>query len=390
VRDAYGNCDSACGCVDDPFSYSCVEGACGAECDSNDDCDCPADGCNVYNHKYPNYFDFPDYSECSLETCSCADCEPETKICDPRCMGECEVYVRLEHDQGNKANYNQYPHNPSGGTYDIWIVVETNGKCDGWRIPIKYWWCQCPNFDPDQEDIEYSVWPPKWNRLCTTNAGNPNTDSLFCAPCEWRTLTLDVRGGDPGGEIMRVKTNVGLAEGTYQIDIAEYHDCYDRKAAVALGCAGHLEDQPTHLECSNKACQEVAGLGADQCSKDSDCYFYKCVDQACVKRAGTQADQCSTNADCVIETHTECSSMTCVEVSGSGTNQCSQDCDCYHLECRNQQCVQVAGDGQDLCSVNSDCVIEYHNECVGFRCESVLGPGLDECFDDFECEVPMV
>ncbi|MEM2963759.1 MAG: lamin tail domain-containing protein [Candidatus Anstonellales archaeon] len=38
VRDAFGNCNSQCGCVYDPFVYQCVKGECGAECDSNDDC----------------------------------------------------------------------------------------------------------------------------------------------------------------------------------------------------------------------------------------------------------------------------------------------------------------------------------------------------------------
>ena len=37
-RDAYGNCDSLCGCIDDSFKYSCVLGECGAECDDNTDC----------------------------------------------------------------------------------------------------------------------------------------------------------------------------------------------------------------------------------------------------------------------------------------------------------------------------------------------------------------
>src|SRR4030043_50184 len=39
TRDSYGNCDSACGCVYDSFSYKCIKGQCGAVCDSNDDCD---------------------------------------------------------------------------------------------------------------------------------------------------------------------------------------------------------------------------------------------------------------------------------------------------------------------------------------------------------------
>jgi len=56
TRDAYGDCDAECGCVDDPFNYQCVKDECGAECDSDDDCN----DCN------PNTID-----TCNLNTCMC-------------------------------------------------------------------------------------------------------------------------------------------------------------------------------------------------------------------------------------------------------------------------------------------------------------------------------
>ncbi|MFH0977661.1 MAG: hypothetical protein V1837_00020, partial [Candidatus Woesearchaeota archaeon] len=38
IRDSYGNCDAQCGCIDDPFTFICVKGICGAQCDNNADC----------------------------------------------------------------------------------------------------------------------------------------------------------------------------------------------------------------------------------------------------------------------------------------------------------------------------------------------------------------
>ena len=38
VRDTFGNCNSACVCEEDLVDYICVKDECGAECDSNDDC----------------------------------------------------------------------------------------------------------------------------------------------------------------------------------------------------------------------------------------------------------------------------------------------------------------------------------------------------------------
>ena len=37
TRDGFGLCDLACGCVEDPFVFTCVEGECGAVCDSEND-----------------------------------------------------------------------------------------------------------------------------------------------------------------------------------------------------------------------------------------------------------------------------------------------------------------------------------------------------------------
>jgi hypothetical protein len=38
VRDAFGNCNSTCGCKYDSYTYSCVKGQCGATCKINTDC----------------------------------------------------------------------------------------------------------------------------------------------------------------------------------------------------------------------------------------------------------------------------------------------------------------------------------------------------------------
>lgn len=38
TRDSLGNCNSACQCVNDTFTYSCVKNSCGAQCAVNSDC----------------------------------------------------------------------------------------------------------------------------------------------------------------------------------------------------------------------------------------------------------------------------------------------------------------------------------------------------------------
>lgn len=76
TRDVYGNCDSLCGCINDPFVYTCVKGVCGAECSSNSDC--AASGWfNTSTWSYKNNScarcineEYREYS-CSNEGCSC-------------------------------------------------------------------------------------------------------------------------------------------------------------------------------------------------------------------------------------------------------------------------------------------------------------------------------
>src|SRR3989338_10435229 len=38
TRDGNGNCNSNCGCLQDPFAYNCLKDSCGATCDDNSDC----------------------------------------------------------------------------------------------------------------------------------------------------------------------------------------------------------------------------------------------------------------------------------------------------------------------------------------------------------------
>ncbi|MFH1399421.1 MAG: hypothetical protein ABIG95_04905, partial [Candidatus Woesearchaeota archaeon] len=82
IRDAYGNCDATCGCVEDSLNYQCVKGRCGATCAENSDC---------------NDNDEHTLDTCSPRTCSCK--HTDTPYC-----GDGTVNNGEHCDDGNSNN----------------------------------------------------------------------------------------------------------------------------------------------------------------------------------------------------------------------------------------------------------------------------------------------
>jgi hypothetical protein len=348
-----------CTTGNETITHTCNKTACGAQCEKNSDCKCQEDGCVGID-----WHDYPDYTTC-YGNCTCGECKPTITECDPRCMGACKVEVYIGHDMNPSWGY------PYTAKDDIYIVAldASGGACNGLEIPIKYWWCDCPQQDPEQIAIETmpEQWSAKYDRLCSADAayydGNNPTHSLECGNCHVREY--EAKFPDDNGK--KFWTNAGACQGTFQVDIPQNDDCYIRLSrlnegkAYALGCAGQCEDQPTHMECQNMACVKISGYGDDQCNGDDCCYYSACdYDQnACVKKEGTHADECSAWSDCV---HNECNyqTMTCDVVNSPGTDLCSADSECfvdytYHQECVDNMCQMVLGAGFNGCALDSDC-----------------------------------
>ncbi|MEM5855046.1 MAG: hypothetical protein QXX07_03335 [Candidatus Aenigmatarchaeota archaeon] len=111
TRDAYGNCDAACGCVYDSFSFSCVKGQCGAECEKDEDCKDYCEG-NVrfYGGKCQSnctcsysQMSCDDGIECTIDSCDALQgCihTPNNSLCDdgnPCTEDICDVQQGCQH-----------------------------------------------------------------------------------------------------------------------------------------------------------------------------------------------------------------------------------------------------------------------------------------------------
>ncbi|MEM3374499.1 MAG: MopE-related protein, partial [Candidatus Woesearchaeota archaeon] len=74
IRDAYGNCNSQCGCTYDEFNFKCIKGSCGAQCSVDSDC----------NDNNPKTQDI-----CNTN-CGCeykTICTDECKLGETKCIG---------------------------------------------------------------------------------------------------------------------------------------------------------------------------------------------------------------------------------------------------------------------------------------------------------------
>lgn len=116
TRDGFGECNLNCLCAPDSFeNFQCVKDACGATCDSNDDC--PATTCETDKCVGKNYYDYTDAANTCKDDCSCTAnaCDlPVITPNDPRCT-DCQT------DEDCNARDKTY----CDGT----VIKQDNGKC---------------------------------------------------------------------------------------------------------------------------------------------------------------------------------------------------------------------------------------------------------------------
>jgi len=83
TRDMFGDCDSSCSCMEDPFTYACVKDFCGAECGNDNDCDA-----NTCSETYYDYCDGKKLVE--YDSNKVMDSTVVADVCENGCLGDCE------------------------------------------------------------------------------------------------------------------------------------------------------------------------------------------------------------------------------------------------------------------------------------------------------------
>ncbi len=127
TRDAYGDCNSVCGCTYDSFIYQCVEGECGATCDSDDDCQNKCEG-NIFY--YNGNCDLVSTCSCSYSTEDC-DLQDGCYAYEDGCE-ERDYYCTLEGCDYTYSNRNT-------DSYDDWVYYCTDTEYRRHRLFHDYY-----------------------------------------------------------------------------------------------------------------------------------------------------------------------------------------------------------------------------------------------------------
>lgn len=128
TRDSLGNCNSACQCLKDPFTYSCVKNSCGAECAVNSDCQNKCVG----SVRYYN-------GNCGSTSCSCTYTTQDCNSLDGWYNTTQTQWVDIDscrQKQQLNQTYRDYSCSPDGCTFVItnWQWIDTGNvrnKPDG-------------------------------------------------------------------------------------------------------------------------------------------------------------------------------------------------------------------------------------------------------------------
>jgi hypothetical protein len=337
TRDAYGNCDPFCGCTEDPFTYQCVEGECGAECDSNSDC-------QPYCVGKFRYFN----GVC--RTCYDCSCSYSYENCDSR---------------------------------------------DGWYDGLEYRWVptgECTEKEQKKSEYrDYYCAPAACSYVSTqvtwTDTGNTRNregscdDGLFCTVNDHCVEGACVGGGErdcSGNDLPPIGTcfyDPDLNPFTWDSGDGFTSICDEAEDSCTTG------EQEIQHECSIEECDA-------ECEEDSDCEPSECCE--------TFWDYC--NGLKLVEYDSD-KMLDSTEVTNSVPNTCLEDCTCTDnpVECEppgtNEYCVKDVCDAD--CETDGDCDDGDPNtidSCLGdCSCEHVYVPSCGNGILDNPpetCELP--
>jgi hypothetical protein len=344
IRDSYGNCDSTCGCVEDPLEYNCVPGTCGAECNSNDDCDdsnpetidtC-MDNCQCHYEQYVPYCGngiLDPEEECELPgTEDNSYCGQSTQsTCEGFKMGVRDAYGDCEEECG--CTNDPFTYQCVKG--ECGALCEKNSDCQSYCSGgFRYFngvcrtcsTCSCAYSyeNCDYRDGWYKTEETKWVSTgeCTEKEQSKKEyRDYYCAPqaCQY---SADLVVWEDTGQERSLEGSCD--DGSF---------CTVEDSCSAGICSGQNMDCSDGNECTQDSCSEET----DQCEHVTTCNPETDTDgdgvfdsqDKCVEVYGTDCNGCPNPC-------TGCASMVCEE--GSAPSCIAEDSECEPTLCPEDGC----------------------------------------------------
>ena len=330
-RDAYGDCDDNCGCINDPFTYSCVKDTCGAVCDDVSDC---SEKC--LDKKWYSSYGCTDNCDCDLGNLICS-------------VGHCGAECDKPEDCENKCVDNTWK---QGTCLDSCICSYTETNCDDGNV------CTTDSCD-SVLGCQHTPIP----NCCITNDDCDDSDACTNDVCESNvckhtTVTCD--------------DSVGCTDDTCDTIKGCIYEPDDSKCPTDTACMDYFCD-------ATKDCQAKYSPLSTPCEADGD---------LCT------IDHCDGAGSCTLLDNVDCSDLDdqCQEgVCNPSDGECYPDYSKFPLstpcEFDGDLCTIDHCDGDGSCETFDNVDVPPAEECKSFYCDPKDGK-VKEDYTDFPLSTP--
>jgi cysteine-rich repeat protein len=373
IRDAYGNCDSQCGCVEDDFNLICMPGKCGAECVDNDDC----------NDQNPNTLD-----SCS-DSCQCSH------SVQPYC-GDTIINMNEQCELPNTNNNN--------------YCAQSTTQCSGKKQATRDNYGNCNSVCGCTYDAfsNYQCIKGACGAACSVNSdcndGNQYTKDTCDSGCLCQYIAIPYCGdniinNNEQCELPNTQNNnkccqtTTLCSGKKQGTRDAYGNCDAICGCVNDAFVYQCVKGQCGAQCVVDAdCNDGNSHTLDYC--DGGCICHHDIQSYCGDGTVNNNEQCelpnTQNNNKCIQSQTSCSGTK--QGTRDSYGNCDSSCGCLYDSFSNFQCVKGACSA--ACSVNSDCNDQnpYTEDRCLTDCSCIHNP-IAHCGDEIinlneQCELP--
>jgi hypothetical protein len=378
TRDAYGNCNSECGCTNDPYIYSCVPGSCGAQCTTNSDCndgnvhttDICQDNCMCRHEQLPYCGDgllntslgescelpsTTNNANCAQPTTTCNSTKLGTRDAFGNCNSACGcandpfIFSCVAGQCGAQCSVNSDCDDQNPHTIDTCL-----GNCMCNHLPLPYCGdglltsgetCELPNTSNNTKCVQNTM-TCSGAKLGTRDAFGNCDSACGCAPDQYNFKCVAGSCGAQCAKDADCDDCNPLTTDTCNMETCgcahtNLPFCGDNILNVSLGEQCELpgtSDNPSCPQTNVPTCElggrktgtrDAFGSCDSECGCADDPYTFKCVKNSC-------------GAECSNSTH-------CNDGNPKTVDVCMPDCTCKH------QCVPTCGNGIIDCGNNEQC-----------------------------------